>query len=113
MPSEVARAVFARDRGCVAPRLDPDAGHCQNKWGDYVLPNDVRARTLEHVHEDYGKTGKRADNDIDHLVWLCEGHGVQSWELAHKDLLRLYIAIANSKEGWDARRWAEARAAAE
>ena len=53
---EMALATFARDRGCIAPRLGAESP-C---WGRL---------TIEHVKRDL-RMGKRGDL----LVSLCEGH---------------------------------------
>ncbi len=54
-------AVLTRDGGCLAPRLDPDAGPCLGRL------------TLEHV-KDQLRLGRRAPSDPAHLAVLCEGH---------------------------------------
>lgn len=53
--------VFARDGGCVAPRL---GGTFMDCWGRL---------TLEHVKSEL-RMGIRAPSDAAHLVTLCEGH---------------------------------------
>jgi len=57
---EMAAEVFARDGGCIAPRLGAESP-C---WGRI---------TIEHVKRDL-RMGKRAEPRLDRLVSLCEGH---------------------------------------
>lgn len=71
---EVAEHVFRRDDGCVAPRLDPRAGQCRDRWGGPVSPTDRRALTLQHLWLDYSVKAKRAPSDPEHLLVLCYGH---------------------------------------
>lgn len=54
-------AVFARDKGCVAPLLGGSVMDC---WGRL---------TQEHVKSEL-RLGKRAPSDMAHLVTLCQGH---------------------------------------
>jgi len=76
---EVRWSVLERDMGCVAPRLDPDAGECSP-----VL-------TLDHV-KDQPRMGKRAPSDMAHLVTVCERHHIWSgWATSHRPLLREYL----------------------
>ena len=58
---EVAAFVFARDEGCIAPRLGGSAFDC---WGRL---------TLEHVKREL-RMSKRAESVPECLVTLCEGH---------------------------------------
>lgn len=58
---ELALAVFARDGGCVAPRL---GGSYMDCWG---------RNRIEHVKAE-PRMGKRAEPQLDRLVTLCEGH---------------------------------------
>jgi hypothetical protein len=78
---DMARAVLDRDGGCVAPRLDPDAGPCHG------VP------TIDHV-KDQPMMGKRAPSDMAHLVTLCEHHHLDGWATSHRPLLRAYLATA-------------------
>jgi len=57
---ELAQAVFARDSGCIAPRLGAETP-C---WGRI---------TIEHVKAQL-RMGKRAEPRPDRLVSICEGH---------------------------------------
>jgi hypothetical protein len=58
---ELALAVFARDGGCLAPRLGGTAFDC---WG---------RNRIEHVKAE-PRLGKRAEARMDRLLTLCEGH---------------------------------------
>ena len=104
---EVAEAVLARDHGCVAPRIDPMAGPCRDRWGVLVSPSDRRALELDHIHADGSTHGKRADSTIAELVVVCAFHhrgtgrsaGAAQWATANRDLLRRYIVRANRGGG--------------
>jgi len=61
VPPEMALAVFARDNGCVAPRLGGTMHDC---WG---------RNRIEHVKAE-PRMGKRAEPRMDRLVTLCQGH---------------------------------------
>jgi hypothetical protein len=58
---ELALAVFARDDGCVAPRLGGSFLDC---WG---------RNRIEHVKAE-PRMSKRAEPQMNRLVTLCEGH---------------------------------------
>ena len=59
--SELALAVFARDEGCLAPRLGGTAHDCFGRL------------RIEHVKAE-PRMGKRAESRMDRLATLCEGH---------------------------------------
>ena len=88
---EVAQLVFARDGGCMAPRL---GGSRQDCFG--------RDR-LEHV-KDEPRMGRRAPSDPEHLVVLCAGHtedGMRAgyvWATDHKnrEAMRDYLAAVTA-----------------
>ena len=95
--------VMLRDQGCIASRLDPDAGPCYGKWGD-PLPADVRSRTgwMDDLEADYIERGAHGPRHLlarDHVA-LCPGHhqgaGPQQgriWakEAGRRDALRAYL----------------------
>lgn len=73
--------VMERDAGCVAPRLDPEAGPCSGRL------------TRQHV-----KAGPGAPRVTDraHLVILCEHHHIWSgWATSKAALMlqRMYLAL--------------------
>lgn len=63
--------VLARDGGCVAPLLDPDAGPCRNRWG-YVTPLP-QEWDLEMDYVRRGHHGAHHQLAADHIT-LCPGH---------------------------------------
>lgn len=72
--------VEVRDAGCVAPRLDPDAGPCSGRL------------TRQHVKD--GPGGPRITRRT-HLVMLCEHHHIWSgWATSKAALVlqRAYLA---------------------
>lgn len=64
------RAVVQRDGVCVASRFDP-AHVCADQWGRPHAPWDLEKLTVDHVHLDGGTMGKRAEDDMGHLVAMC------------------------------------------
>jgi hypothetical protein len=58
---ELRQAVFARDEGCIAPRLGGTSLDC---WG---------RNRIEHVKAQ-PRMSKRAESQMDRLVTLCQGH---------------------------------------
>jgi len=66
--------VEVRDRGCVAPRLDPEAGPCQGRL------------TRQHVRQ---HPGERRVTAVHRLVMLCEHHHLWSgWATSKRGLER-------------------------
>jgi hypothetical protein len=90
--------VFHRDGGCIA--VDPDkvgAEHvvdtpCGNQYGYDHRSDDLLQMTLEHVREFAAMGAPKAPDEPWHCVTLCRKHGVQAWELSHKDQERAYLA---------------------
>jgi hypothetical protein len=78
---EMHAYIIKRDGGCIAPRVDDDAGPCSGRV------------TLDHVKTDR-RMGKRADSIALCLVSVCEGHsenGMKAghqWNTANRDLER-------------------------
>jgi len=64
--------VMLRDQGCIAPRLDPEAGPCYGKWGDRMEPPH-RWDDLEADYIEVGAHGPRHLLAKDHVA-LCPGH---------------------------------------
>ncbi len=92
---ELRQAVLAMDGWrCVAPRLDPKAGICRNKWNSTIITSGrmpESALTLDHV-KDQPMMGKRAPSDERHLATLCWHHHLDGWATAHRPELRAYLA---------------------
>lgn len=88
---ELFEYLYERDGGCMAPILDPTVGPCRDIWGAEVRRDARWALTVEHCHDGYGKAAKRAKSDRFHTLLLCRFHGVQNWELVHKDEERDYL----------------------
>lgn len=89
---ETALAVFARDQGCMAPRLGGSYMDCAGRDG------------LEHVQDGYGRMGRRAKSDPAHLVTLCDGHrepGMKAgyvWctDKVNRQAMREYVASVSA-----------------
>ena len=100
--AEVAREIWAavwyRDGGCIA--VQPDkvgaanvaATPCADQWGREWPFDSPRGKTYEHVREEAAMGAPKAPSDLAHGVIVCWRHGVQAWELAHKDVERAYLA---------------------
>jgi len=84
-------AVFRRDGGCIAFRLD--RSHvCRDRWGRSHSAGVLDKMTVDHV-KDQPMMGKRAPSDPDHLVTLCwEAHVNTGWATSHRPELRAYLA---------------------
>jgi hypothetical protein len=88
--ADVRSSVLARDGGCVAALLDP--GHvCRDRWGWPHTPHRVELMTLDHVQEAYGRMGRRAPSDPDHLVTLCWHAHLDGWATANRPTLREHL----------------------
>jgi hypothetical protein len=80
---ELRQAVLERDRGCLAPMLDPMV----ESWSDWCSGR----LTLDHVREQ-PMMGKRAPSDMAHLVTLCWHHHLETgWATSHRPELRAYL----------------------
>lgn len=87
--TEVRAFVLARDRGCVAEKLDR-SHECRDQWGNPHRPGDLARLTLDHV-KDAPRLGKRAPSDPAHLVAMCWGANVLGWASAHRPDERAYL----------------------
>jgi hypothetical protein len=94
---------------CVAPRLDPEAGPCRDRWDQPITfwrgkdPGPYRLE-MNHV-KDTGMLmmGRKAPTDVDHLVSLCPWHhrgtkAGSNWEAVHRDQLRAWVASRTTRE---------------
>lgn len=90
-PKGLRWAVFARDGGCVLAKLEPGHHQCRDVWGQPHAANDFDRLTLEHV-KDALAMGKRAPNDMAHLVTLCGMVNVEVPSKAQRMLFRAYLA---------------------
>lgn len=98
--TEVRAYVLARDRGCVAAKVEP-AHVCRDMFGYPHAPTDLARLTLEHV-KDQLAMGRRAPSDPAHLLALCYGTnvGVPSKEL--RAAFRSYLKAVEEPEDHDA-----------
>lgn len=87
--------VLTRDGGCVAPRLDPRAGPCRDRWG--YEPKMLHLDELEADYVRLGAKGDRHELPEDHVA-VCPGHhrgtgasGGYQWATAHREELRAYL----------------------
>jgi hypothetical protein len=103
--SEMRMAVFLRDGACLAPRLDPDAGPCRDKWG-HRLHGAASYLSPEVGEADYVRRDALAARHVlpEDCVWLCPGHhrgtGATAgyvWATAHRDELVAYLAPLRAK----------------
>lgn len=91
-------AVYERDGHCMAPRLDPDAGRCYDRWGKPLPELRQLANELEMDYVRDGAHGGRHLLMVDHVM-LCPGHhrgagpnAGRMWGPAHRQLQRRYLA---------------------
>lgn len=89
---ELVEELHRLDRGCVPALYLGAPGPCRDRWGHPLDPYRVEMMTVEHVRTEAAMGGRRAKSDTGHTLMACSGHGVQSWELKHKDLERGYCA---------------------
>jgi hypothetical protein len=75
----VYEAVMDRDRGCIAPVVDPGCGPCGGRM------------TFEHVRPGGGAMGARRVTRVDAVVMLCWHHHLDGWATSHKPLEREYL----------------------
>lgn len=95
MNAGVAATVLRRDRGCVAPLVDPLAGPCHNQWGRIMTRTEVGLCERDHIE---GRNRAKVD-DAREIVMICPGHhrgageqgkGGAVWSTANRPLLRLW-----------------------
>lgn len=83
------QAVIDRDKQCIAPLLDPDAGPCRDRWGRVVPATSLRAATVDHVPP---YPGAPRISTRRWMARICWGHGVHGhWETAHRDAERAHL----------------------
>lgn len=94
---EVRDEVYRRDGGCVAPRIDPEAGPCYDRWGKHIISTKVGWTQGEMDYVRLGSRHPRHQDPSDHL-WLCPGHhqgrGPSSgyvWATSHRKEQREYL----------------------
>lgn len=87
---EVREAVIQRDQGCLAPRLDPAAGECRDKWGTLVT-GTLRGMEVDRIRE-HPTMGKAPSHlDATHMVAVCSFHHQGGWATSHRPELRAYL----------------------
>lgn len=93
---EMRQRVIARDGGCVAPKLDPDADHCYDQWGNRA-PVQQAPHQLEIDYVRHEVRGAHHHYASDHVT-LCPGHhrgmgptAGHVWATANRVLLRDYL----------------------
>lgn len=67
---ELREAVLRRDGSCLMAQFDP-RHVCRDRWSVPHAAWAVNMLTIEHVHDGYGMTGRRAASDMAHCVALC------------------------------------------
>ena len=97
---EMRAAVLIRDGGCIAIRLDWQAGPCRDQWGAHIPEDCLPEMELDYIR--LRATGKRHELASDHVT-LCPGHhrgtGAQQgyvWATAHRAELREYLETCES-----------------
>lgn len=82
---EVYRHVEDRDRGCVAPLVDPEVDPCEGPIH------------REHVRYAAAMGGRRITSRGG-VVLLCRHHHMDGWATSHKPDLRRYLARVEPEE---------------
>lgn len=98
--AKVYAEVLLRDKGCVAPIVDPtQEGRCGPEGIDAPRSSRFDPRNIEreHVRPAGGSMGGRRITKVWAVVILCRWHhrgsqGGHVWALAHKLDLRRYLA---------------------
>jgi len=93
MNPALRRAVLERDGCCVLLRIDP-FHHCRDVWGQYHDPRDLDKLTIEHVKDEL-MMGRKAPDDLAHLVALCGYANVAVPSKAQRAVMREYLLRAN------------------
>ena len=95
MTPELDEALWNRDRGCVASRIDPRAGPCFDASGRFMSRGERAKLERDHV---YGRERRRVE-ELSDFVLLCPGHhrGIGwkrgfVWATAHRDELQAWAA---------------------
>ncbi len=93
--------VIARDRCCVAHKIDPKSGMCRDKWGYLMHPCEIKNLEADYVR--HGATAPRHVSASDHVL-ICPGHhrGTgpsrgEVWATAHRQELRAYLDAQNER----------------
>lgn len=94
---ELRRQVLERDKGCVAALLG-FRHECRDQYGVPHAPTDLERLSMEHVHEGYGLMGRRAPDDLEHLVALCHRLNLQPPSKAMRLEFRLHLKRVNRRE---------------
>lgn len=90
MRQSLRDAVLERDRRCVLFDLDPDHV-CRDRWGQLHMPDARHLLTVEHVKSDL-RMGRRAPDDMDHLVAMCWAGNVGVPSKEQRAKIRAYLA---------------------
>jgi hypothetical protein len=89
MDRSLRDAVLQRDGCCVLLRLDP-SHFCRTVWGEYHDPRDLDKLTIEHVKTE-PMMGRKAPDDMEHLVSMCGYANVAVPSKATRDAIRDYL----------------------
>ena len=87
---ELRWAVIRRDGICFVYLLDRQH-KCQDAYGNRHSPRDLHLLTVDHVHDEGGKMGKRAPSDEQHLVAMCARANVAGPSRLVRQAERLYL----------------------
>lgn len=116
IPPSVRAFVLRRDGfRCMAPVLDPDAGHCRDAFGSVVArPHFLRDPGPVYLQMSHTKPrgelsmGMKAMAIPANLITLCPGHHTgteagSNWEAVHRETIRDHLAsltmLGTSEEG--------------
>jgi len=90
--AEAYADAWRRDRGCVAPLVDPACGPCLDHFGRPIDRTERSGLTFDHVNLD----ATRWPRWMRPVVVLCAGHHLltkagANWATSHREELRAYL----------------------
>jgi hypothetical protein len=87
---ELAAYIFARDKMCIAFRVEGPSHVCRTRFGDPHPPLDVKLLTIDHVKTE-ARMGKRAEPTKRNLVAACGWANNEGWCSANRQAERDYL----------------------
>jgi hypothetical protein len=89
-PVGLRAEVLRRDGSCILSRIEP--GHvCSDVWGNEHRADDLDRLTCEHVHTEGSMMGRKAPDDLAHLVAMCGFANVAVPSRVIRDQIRDYL----------------------
>ena len=89
--SSLREAVLKRDKLCFLARISEPDHVCRDQWGEMHSPFDLAKMTLDHVNLQSTR-GKRAPDDLQHLVAMCAEANIANPSAEVRAKQREYLA---------------------